>query len=123
MRIAAEVIRVARALGHEIEPIYGIAPGRYVEGAEGRGLEALLADMAASARHLSGGRPSLLQDVLKGRRTEIEYLNGYVAEQGRKVGVKTPFNDALVELFRSHGVGRLTPAPENLGPLVGMLPG
>src|SRR2546429_4243561 len=36
------------------------------------------------ARHLRGGRPSLLQDVLRGRRTEIDYLNGYVCQEDRK---------------------------------------
>jgi 2-dehydropantoate 2-reductase len=121
VQIAAEVIRVGRALGHEVEPIYGIEPQRYVEGAEGRDLERLLADMAAGATFLAGGRPSLLQDVLKGRRTEIDSLNGYVSAEGRKVGVPTPFNDAVVELYRRHGVG-LKPDPRNLEPLVAMLP-
>ena len=90
--------------------------------AEGRGLAEVEADMAAGTRFLSGGRPSLLQDVLKGRRTEVDYLNGYVSEQGRRAGVKTPFNDAIVELIRSHGIGTLKPDPKNLEPLVSMLP-
>ncbi|PYM16574.1 MAG: hypothetical protein DMD81_12105, partial [Candidatus Rokuibacteriota bacterium] len=95
---------------------------RYVDGAEGRGVQALRADMAAGAKFLTGGRPSLLQDVLKKRRTEIEFLNGWVSQQGRKVGVKTPFNDAIVEVIKSFGVGKLTPDPKNLEPLVRMLP-
>lgn len=121
VQIASEVVRVARALGYEVEAIYGIEPQRFVDGAEGRDLERLLADMAASAEHLAGGRPSLLQDVLKGRRTEIEYLNGCVAAEARKVGVQTPFNDAIVELFRLRGVG-FRPDPKHLEPLVRMLP-
>jgi len=60
--------------------------------------------------------------VLKKRRTEIEFLNGWVSQQGRKVGVKTPFNDAIVEVIKSFGVGKLTPDPKNLEPLVRMLP-
>ena len=123
IQVGAEVVRVARASGYEVEPIYGIAAQRYVDGAEGRGLEALRADIAAGAGFLTGGRPSLLQDVLKKRRTEIEFLNGWVSRQGRKVGVKTPFNDAIVELIKSSGVGKLTPDPKNLEPLVRMLPG
>ncbi len=107
IQIAGEVITVGRACGFEIEPIYGIAAQRFVDAAEGRGLAEVEADMAASARHLSGGRPSLLQDVLRGRRTEIDYLNGYVAQQERRVGVKTPFNDALVALYHRHPVGTL----------------
>ena len=39
--------------------------------------------MAASAKFLTGGRPSMLQDVMKGRRTEIDYLNGYVSAAGQ----------------------------------------
>ena len=33
---------------------------------------------------MGAGRPSMLQDVMKGRRTEIEYLDGYVASRGRR---------------------------------------
>lgn len=122
IQIAREVITVGRALGHEVEPIYGINPQRLVDAAEGHEVEAVMADMAAGARHLAGGRPSLLQDVLKGRRTEIDFLNGYVARQGRTVGVKTPFNDAIVELFHRHGPG-FGPDPRNLEPLLRLLPG
>jgi len=122
IHIAAEVIRVGRAFGHEVEPLFGVEAQRFVHAAEGRGLEALEADLAAGARHLSGGRPSFLQDVLKGRRTEIDALNGYVSEQGRAVGVKTPFNDAIVEAVHRHGVGTLRPDPKNLEPLLRLLP-
>ena len=52
----------------------------------------------------------------------MNYLHGYVAAQGREAGVKTPFNDAIVELYRSYGVGTLKPDPKNLEPLVRMLP-
>ncbi|MBI4638201.1 MAG: 2-dehydropantoate 2-reductase [Candidatus Rokubacteria bacterium] len=123
IQIAAEVIRVGRAVGHEVEPIFGITAQRLVDAAEGRGLEDVEADMVAGAQRLSGGRPSLLQDVLKGRRTEIEYLNGYVGAQGLKLGIATPFNDAVVGIYRRQALGTLRPDPKNLEPLVRMLPG
>ena len=122
IHLAAEVIRVGRALGHEIEPLFGLEAQRFVDAAAGRGLEEVEADMAAEAKRRSGGRPSFLQDVLKGRRTEIDYLNGYVSEQGRRVGVPTPFNDAVVAEVHRHGVGTLRPDPKNLEPLARMLP-
>jgi 2-dehydropantoate 2-reductase len=122
VHIVAECVKVARKSGHEVEPIYGLDPQRFVDAAEGQGTDALLADMAAGAAFLAGGRPSLLQDVLKGRRTEIEYLNGWVAGQGRKVGVPTPVNDAVVALVKSFGVGKLKPDPKNLAPLLKILP-
>jgi ketopantoate reductase len=93
-----------------------------VDAAAGRGTDQLLADMAAGAKGLAGGRPSMLQDVMRGRRTEVDHLNGLVSREGRRLGVATPFNDAVVELVHSHGVGLLRPDPKNLEPLIHMLP-
>ncbi len=119
---AAEVIQVGRARGYEVEPIYSIATQRFVDATEGTGLDEVEADMARDAKSRVGGRPSMLQDVMKGRRTEINYLNGYVAEQGRQVGVKTPLNEKIVELVNAPGVGLLKPDPKNLEPLWAMVP-
>ena len=79
-------------------------------------------DMMQAAKELAGGRPSLLQDVIRGRRTEVQYLNGYVSEQGRQAGIPTPFNDKVVELITAVAPGTLKPDPKNLDPLVAMLP-
>jgi 2-dehydropantoate 2-reductase len=122
IQLGAEAVRVGRALGHEIEPLIGIAAQRVVDAAEGRGLADVEADLAAEAKRRTGGRPSLLQDVLKGRRTEIDFLNGYVVTQGRTVGVPTPFNEAIVAAVHAHPVGRLTPDPRHLEPLLKLLP-
>ena len=122
VHVGAEAIQVGRAVGHEVEPIYGIPAQRYVDAYEGRGLASLLDDIAEMARKRGGGQPSLLQDVIKKRRTEIDYLNGYVCEQGKARGVATPFNDAVVATIRALGVG-FTPDRKNLEPVFRMLPG
>ncbi|HSE06733.1 MAG TPA: 2-dehydropantoate 2-reductase [Methylomirabilota bacterium] len=122
IHVAAEVIQVGRAAGYEVEPIYGIEARRFVDAAQGKGWDAVEADMAASVKFLTGGRPSMLQDVMKGRRTEIDYLNGYVSQQGKRLGVPTPVNDAVVAAVRQHGVGTLKPDPKNLEPLLAALP-
>src|SRR5262245_31649895 len=122
IHLAAETILVGRARGHEVEPIWGIAAQRFVDAAAGRNLADLERDMAERAKELAGGRPSLLQDVMRGRRTEVQYLNGHVSEQGRQVGIPTPFNDKVVELITRVPPGTLKPDPKNLDPLVAMLP-
>lgn len=43
---------------------------------------------------------SMYQDVAKGKRTEVSFLNGKIVELGRKHGIKTPVNEALVSLIR-----------------------
>jgi 2-dehydropantoate 2-reductase len=122
IHLAAEAIMVGRACGHEVEPVWGYEAQRYVDAYEGRGLAALENDLRETAAGRGGGRPSMLQDVMRGRRTEIDYLNGYVVDQGQRVGVKTPFNAKIVELFHQHGVGTLTPDIKNLDPLIAMRP-
>jgi len=121
VHLGAEAISVGRAVGHEVEPIYGIPVQRYLDAYAGRGLAELLADIAAIARARGGGQPSLLQDVLKGRRTEIDYLNGFVCREGARAGVKTPYNDAVVGIVHALGVG-FKPDPAHLDPVIRMLP-
>jgi 2-dehydropantoate 2-reductase len=43
---------------------------------------------------------STAQDLLKGRRTEIDHLNGYVARQGLALGIPTPVNQTLATLVK-----------------------
>ena len=47
-------------------------------------------------------KPSMLQDVQARRRTEVDVLNGGIADQGRRVGVSTPAHDTMVALV--HGL-------------------
>ena len=123
IQLGAEVVRVGRAHGHTIEPLIGgIDAQRVVDASEGRGLAEVEADLAAEAKRRTGGRPSLLQDVMKQRRTEVDFLNGHVSAEGRKKNVATPFNDAIVAAVHAHPVGRLTPSLKNLDPLIAMLP-
>jgi 2-dehydropantoate 2-reductase len=40
-------------------------------------------------------KSSSLQSIERGRRTEIDFLNGYICDRGKEHGVSTPVNDAL----------------------------
>jgi 2-dehydropantoate 2-reductase len=120
--LAAEAIRVGRAAGYEVEPIFGLPAQRFVDAAEGRNVEAFERDMAAGAAGLAGGRPSLLQDVMRGRRTEIDDINGVVVREGARLRVPTPVNEAIVREVHRHRVGTLKPDPRYLEPLVALLP-
>jgi 2-dehydropantoate 2-reductase len=122
VHLGAEVIQVGRALGHEVEPIWGIVAQRFIDAARGRGLAEVEADLGRDAQTRGGGRPSMLQDVMRGRRTEIDHLNGSVVAEGRKAGVPTPFNQAVVRLFHERGI-HFRPDPASLEPLLALLPG
>jgi len=53
------------------------------------------------AQATATNRSSMLQDVLKGRPTEIDAINGKIVEHGRQVGVPTQVNAALAALVRA----------------------
>lgn len=115
VKIGAEVVKVATALGVSVEPINGVPAELYVKAAENaEALEELKSKLAETARELGAGRPSMLQDVMKGRRTEIEYLDGYVADRGREVGIPTPACDAITSLIKKVERGELKSASENI---------
>ncbi|MDF0666604.1 MAG: 2-dehydropantoate 2-reductase [Nitrospira sp.] len=44
---------------------------------------------------------SMYDDWKAGRPTEIDYLNGYIVEQGRKLGIPTPVNEALTAMIKT----------------------
>jgi 2-dehydropantoate 2-reductase len=107
-------VTVAQTLGVQVEPVGGLPARTYLEAARGVGREELRTQFVEAGRQLGAGRPSLLQDVLKGRRTEVDYLNGYVVRRGRAIGVPTPMNEAIVALTKRLEAGELKPSPANL---------
>jgi 2-dehydropantoate 2-reductase len=54
----------------------------------------------------------MAQDIAKGRRTEIEFMNGFIVEQGLRVGRAAPAHQALVEAVKQVERGELTPSPD-----------
>jgi 2-dehydropantoate 2-reductase len=50
---------------------------------------------------VAGARPSMLLDLIAGRRCEIDFLNGAVVRIGRDLGVATPFNAAMTALVKA----------------------
>ena len=56
--------------------------------------------MVSSSSTVSRTTSSTAQDILRGRRTEIEHLNGYVAREGERLGVPTPVNRTLNALIK-----------------------
>ncbi len=59
-------------------------------------------------------RPSMGQDMVKGRRTEIEFLNGLIARKGDEIGIPTPANAALTDIVKRVEKGELKPDPKHL---------
>ena len=59
-------------------------------------------------------KASMLQDLEKNKKTEVDAINGIASTFGRKVGVPTPMNDKVVEVIHRIEDGALKPSFENL---------
>lgn len=59
-------------------------------------------------------KASMLQDLEKGKPTEVRMINGYVCQTGDKHGIQTPFNDKVVEIVSKIEKGQLPLSMGNL---------
>jgi 2-dehydropantoate 2-reductase len=61
---------------------------------------------------IPGARPSMLLDLMAGRRSEIDFINGAIPRAGRETGVATPFNEAVTALVKAREATALRYPPE-----------
>jgi len=52
------------------------------------------------AATMSGQFSSTAQDLMRGKRSEIDHLNGYIVRRGRSLGIDTPANQALYSIVK-----------------------
>jgi 2-dehydropantoate 2-reductase len=115
--LAGEGIRVGQALGYQLEKIRAIEPellARAAEGDAGAMAEVESVIVPKSNPRADIQRPSMAQDILKGRRTEIDAMNGYIARKGEQVGVAAPSHRKLADIVTRIERGELRPSPSLL---------
>ena len=109
-----ECIDVCAAGGIRIEPVQGkdIVKLLDYKGALKKKLSYLIIPIAI--RKHAKLKASMLQDLEKGKLTEVDAINGAVSAYGRKVGCPTPMNDKVVEIIHQIEQGTLTASFDNL---------
>jgi 2-dehydropantoate 2-reductase len=98
--IANECIKVSRADGVKMEPIQGLDLDNllFFETTEQRDANTpYVHEMWGPHRAL---RASMLQDLEKGRKCEIDAINGVVCALGDKLNIDTPVNDKVTEVVK-----------------------
>jgi len=66
-------------------------------------------------------KPSMWQDIEKGRKTEVDFVNGYVVRKGKEVGLKTPANELVTKIIREIEEGKRKPDIANLKEFAGIV--
>jgi 2-dehydropantoate 2-reductase len=115
IEITREAMAVADAMGIKPE----LLPHKvdYYKFSEGTGFfndlkrRLLIYIITAKYRRL---KSSSLQSLERGKPTEIDYLNGYIVDNGKKYNVPTPVNDKIVQIVKDIEAGKRKVALDNL---------
>jgi 2-dehydropantoate 2-reductase len=116
-RLGSEAIRVGQAHGYQLEEILHLPPETIAKAGEGDEAAMRACDeqrFKDSKKTAGAQRPSMGQDMQKGRRTEIDFLNGFVVREGEKVGVSCGANAALTDIVKRVERGELKADPRHI---------
>jgi 2-dehydropantoate 2-reductase len=115
-RLGSEAIRIGQARGYKLEEIGHQDPEIVARAGEGdaAALKQYDEHRLNAPRGAADQRPSMGQDMAKGRRTEIEYLNGFVVREGEQVGIRAAANERLVDIVKKVEKGELKQDPRHI---------
>ncbi len=103
IRLGSQAVRVGQALGYSLERMLGMEPETLALAGEGhRDALAGITDILLEGvkKRADDQRPSMAQDIAKGRRTETDFINGYVGARGAEIGVEAALHNRMNELVK-----------------------
>jgi len=102
---------VGEAMGLRMEPVFGLRADEFwdpKQPVEVTIMQELMEKVGGRAR------TAPIHDHYKGRKSEMPYIPGVVSRNGKKLGVPTPCNDAVVEIDRRINAGEIEMSVANL---------
>jgi 2-dehydropantoate 2-reductase len=115
IRLGSQAVRVGQASGFQLEKMLGMEAEVLARAGEGHqdALAEITQVLLEGAKSRSDDqRPSMAQDIAKGRRTETDFINGYVAARGQEIGVPAPLHARMNEAVRRVERGEVSPSPQ-----------
>src|SRR5690348_9242627 len=119
IKLGGEAVRIGQAQGYKLEDIAGQDAEKLARASEGDRaaldeVESLMLALRNSQQRSEAQRPSMGQDMQKGRRTEIDYINGVIVEKGREFGLPTATHEKLIAAVKRVELGQAPPSPEQI---------
>ena len=99
INLAREAAQIGLALGYDVVAINDKPAQLWADSERGDAYEEL-DNFFANRRTRVNWLASMAQDVHKGRRSEVAFMNGLVCAKGKEVSIPTPYNDAIVSAMR-----------------------
>src|SRR5262249_38061481 len=116
-RFGSEAIRIGQASGYKLEEIDHLPPETIARAGEGDLAALKIYDERRLSRVGRGSpdqRPAMGQDMAKGRRTEIEYLNGFVVREGAQAGIEARAKERPGDIVKKDERGELEQDPRHI---------
>jgi 2-dehydropantoate 2-reductase len=110
LQVCREAADVAVASGIGLVPIFGL---ENLDLSDSHSYGNALLNAVLERYSLPDTKTTVLQDWIKGRRSEVHEINGLVVDLGRRFGVATPANSVTVEVARRIEAGELVEQPQN----------
>ena len=105
-----------------LERVLGVEAGDLVvRGPEDRGRVEAAIEVAMG--YAGATKASMLQDLERGLKTEVDVINGAVVDRGREYGVEAPVNARVVELMHAMERGERRPGRDVFGDLRNLIRG
>lgn len=112
--LASELINVPQHAGIHLEKFEDVLDMELFRINDFNDYKRAVAIMKLAGEHHKGIKSSMWQDIEKGRKTEIDHINGYVEKKAETFGVPTPINNALIKLVKDIEQKKKTPSEENI---------
>ena len=120
IRLGGQAVRVGQALGFQLEKVQVMDAETLARAGEGSAdAKAEVVDqlIQLSKTRSEEQRPSMAQDIFKGRRTETDFINGFVAAKGEEVGVCAPLHASMNALVKRVERREVKPGVEHIANL------
>jgi 2-dehydropantoate 2-reductase len=119
VKLGGEAVRIGQAQGYRLEEIAGQDAETLARAAEGDRaaldqVESLMLALRNTQQRSAQQRPSMGQDMMKGRRTEIDFINGVIVAKGRETGLPAPTHEKLIAAVKRVELGGAPPSPEHI---------
>ena len=118
VQLGREAMAVGDALGYELEPILGLTAEEFA-GADDDVLIKAMETLMNVVGPASVTAP--IHDHIKGRKSDMSYINGLVAEKGEEFGIPVTHNAAVAEIDRRINEHEIPMDDSNFGLLKSMV--
>ena len=115
LAVAREAMRVAEAMDFDVPAYAGVLNYKLLMKADNKAFNALARYLVWIVSKAYGNvKPSTLQSIEHGEKTEIDIFNGYFVTKGAEYGIDVPVNAKLVDMIHEIEDEKRKMSPDNL---------